>query len=152
MLHLAVPSLPWDYGGVEDCLFHCSPIDNLITLCQVKSNCPKQWKSEESHLCHHSSAQTLCVQLFSPASSSVPASSLTVNLISAKCNLCILLNHHFWITLWYIFSPHIFILTSQPFQSSLWIKCVESETGSLLKYCCCNIISYQKIKSVCLDK
>lgn len=47
----------------------------------------------------------------------------------------------------YFFS-YIFILTLQPFQSSLWIKCVESETGSTLKHCCCNIISYQKIKSV----
>lgn len=135
MLHLAVPSLPRDFGGVEDCLFRCSPIDNLITLCQVKSNCPKQWKSQESHLCHQISVQTLpvCPGIFTRIFL-VSASALTVNLISAKCNLGFLLNHHFWITLWFFFPPYCFILTLQPFQSSQWIKCVESETRSLLAF------------------
>lgn len=42
MLHLAVGSLPGDFGGVEDCLFRCSQINTLITLCQVKSSRPER--------------------------------------------------------------------------------------------------------------
>lgn len=148
MLHLAVPPLPRDFGGVEDCLFRCSPIDNLITLCQVKSNCPEQWKSQESHLCHHSVAQTLSVSSYfhQTSSSCLPSPWRS---ISSRLNA---IWAFYWITISEsrcdIFFSYILILTSQPFQSSLWIKCVESETGSPLKYSCCNIISYQKIKSV----
>lgn len=146
MLHLAVASLPRDFGGVEDCLFRCSPIDNLITLCQVKSNCPKQWKSQESHLCQHGSRHSLCPVIFTCIflmSLPLPQRSISsqLNAISA----------FYWITISEslpdIFSPtHISILTLQLFQSSLRMV---RETGSPLKYYCC-IIWYQNIK--CVDK
>lgn len=147
MLHLAVASFPRDFGGVEDCLFRCSPIDNLITLCQVKSNCPKQWKSQESHLCQHSTSDP-CVQSFSPASSSclpLPRQSISSQLNEIQA--------FYWITTSEsrcdIFFPplHISILAQQPLQSNLWIKCGKSGTGSPLKYYWC-IISSQKIKSM----
>lgn len=145
MLHLAVAPLPRDFGGVEDCLFRCSPIDNLITLCQVKSNCPKQWKSRESHLCQHGGSvqDTLRVEIFSPASSS--CLPLPERSISSRLNEIwdILLNHSFWITLWYIFffyppPPHTFQSLHRS-QSSQWNKCGKSETGSPLKYYSCII-------------
>lgn len=132
MLHLAVPSLPRDFGGVEDCLFRCSPIDNLITLCQVKSNCPKQRKSQESHLCHHRSTQTLSLSLCvsSYFHQHLPHVCLCRS-ISSQLNA---IWAFYWITISESccdkYFSYIFILTFQPFQSSLWIKCWKWNWGA----------------------
>lgn len=162
MLHLAVALLPRDFGGVEDCLFRCSSIDNLITLCQVKPNCPQQWKSQESHLCQgggagarHSAERA---ESFSPASSSclpLPERSISSWL---KWNLEHFIESQFLnrsvIYIFYFFPPfssHIFQFLHCN-QSSRRNKRGKSETGSPLKYYSCIISSRLNLRVNKLQK